>query len=228
MARWSGRSSSPTGRSDAGKVKVVVRGATKKRTGQGRRQGGARCTRGRSTRGWRASWSEPRCIARRHGCFLMAGDRPRGGAAMPVFDTYAQGTPNWVELMTPDQRAAAEFYGALFGWQMVENPLDDGHVYIVGSLQGDAVAGITFQLPELAGPSGVLERLPRRRRRRRRRRPGRAGGRHRRGRAVRLLRLRPYGAHPGPDRRPGQPLAAAHHAARSARTSPAPRSGTSC
>jgi uncharacterized protein len=70
---------------------------------------------------------------------------------MPVFDNYAQGTPNWVELMTPDQRAAAEFYGALFGWQMVENPLDDGHVYIVGNLQGDAVAGITFQLPELEG-----------------------------------------------------------------------------
>jgi uncharacterized protein len=33
---------------------------------------------------------------------------------------------------------------------MVENPLEDGHVYIVGNLQGDAVAGITFQLPEMA------------------------------------------------------------------------------
>jgi predicted enzyme related to lactoylglutathione lyase len=70
---------------------------------------------------------------------------------MPVFDSYVQGTPNWVELVTPDQRAAADFYGSLFGWQMVENPLDDGHVYIVGNLQGDAVAGITFQVPELAG-----------------------------------------------------------------------------
>ena len=70
---------------------------------------------------------------------------------MPVFDTYTQGTPNWVELMTPDQRGAAEFYGALFGWEMVENPLDDGHFYIVGNVQGDAVAGITFQLPELEG-----------------------------------------------------------------------------
>jgi len=70
---------------------------------------------------------------------------------MAVFDSYTQGTPNWVELMTPDQRGAAEFYGALFGWQMVENPLDDGHVYIVGNLQGDAVAGITHQLPELRG-----------------------------------------------------------------------------
>jgi predicted enzyme related to lactoylglutathione lyase len=70
---------------------------------------------------------------------------------MPVFNSYAQGTPNWVELVTPDQRAAAEFYGALFGWQMVENPLESGQVYIVGNLQGDAVAGITSQLPELAG-----------------------------------------------------------------------------
>jgi predicted enzyme related to lactoylglutathione lyase len=70
---------------------------------------------------------------------------------MAAFDAYTQGTPSWVELVTPDQRAAAEFYGALFGWQMVENPLDDGHVYIVGNLQGDAVAGITFQVPELTG-----------------------------------------------------------------------------
>jgi predicted enzyme related to lactoylglutathione lyase len=70
---------------------------------------------------------------------------------MPVFDTYAQGTPSWVELVTPDQRAAAEFYGALFGWQMVENPLDGERVYIVGNLQGDAVAGISAQLPEMAG-----------------------------------------------------------------------------
>jgi predicted enzyme related to lactoylglutathione lyase len=70
---------------------------------------------------------------------------------MPVFDDYAQGTPNWVELMTPDQRGAAEFYGALFGWQMVENPLEGGRFYIVGNLQGDAVAGITCQLPELEG-----------------------------------------------------------------------------
>jgi uncharacterized protein len=70
---------------------------------------------------------------------------------MPVFDSYVQGTPNWIELVTPDQRGAAEFYGSMFGWQMVENALEDGHVYIVGNLQGDAVAGITFQLPELTG-----------------------------------------------------------------------------
>jgi predicted enzyme related to lactoylglutathione lyase len=70
---------------------------------------------------------------------------------MPVFDSYAQGTPNWVELMTPDQRAAAEFYRDLFGWQMVENTLGDGRTYIIGSLQGDSVAGISAQLPEMAG-----------------------------------------------------------------------------
>ena len=61
---------------------------------------------------------------------------------MAVFDTYTQGTPNWVELSTPDQRGAAEFYGALFGWQMVENPLEDGHVYIVGNLQKERIKSI--------------------------------------------------------------------------------------
>jgi predicted enzyme related to lactoylglutathione lyase len=84
-----------------------------------------------------------------------------GRDAVAVFDTYAQGTPSWVELMTPDQRGAAEFYGALFGWQMVENPLEDGHVYIVGNLHGDAVAGITFQLPEVADhPAYRTRRVP--------------------------------------------------------------------
>src|SRR3954447_11273997 len=73
---------------------------------------------------------------------------------MPVFDSYAQGTPSWVELVTPDQRAAAEFYGDLFGWQMVESTLPDGRTYIMASLQGDAVAGISAQLPELAGHPG--------------------------------------------------------------------------
>src|SRR5215218_6732852 len=92
-----------------------------------------------------------RCIGSLPGVSFSTGVRTGGSSAMGVFETYTQGTPNWVELVTPDQRAAAEFYGALFGWQMVENPLDDGHFYIVGNLQGDAVAGITFQLPELEG-----------------------------------------------------------------------------
>ena len=71
---------------------------------------------------------------------------------MPKIESYQQGTPSYVELVTPDQRAAGEFYAALFGWQVDEVPLDDeGNVYLTASLQGDTVAGITGQMPELAG-----------------------------------------------------------------------------
>jgi len=38
---------------------------------------------------------------------------------MTVRETpWAPGTPCWVDLMTPDQAAAREFYAALFGWQI--------------------------------------------------------------------------------------------------------------
>jgi predicted enzyme related to lactoylglutathione lyase len=46
---------------------------------------------------------------------------------------YAEGTPCWAELCTPDPDAAAAFYQELFGWQ-----LDDG----VFRLGGHAVAGL--------------------------------------------------------------------------------------
>ena len=38
------------------------------------------------------------------------------GNVMPTRDSYAQGTPNWVDLQTTDQTAAKAFYGGLFGW----------------------------------------------------------------------------------------------------------------
>lgn len=71
---------------------------------------------------------------------------------MPKFDSYAQGMPCWVELMTPDQKGAGTFYTGLFGWGIDENPIDDeGNVYLIGKLEGDSVAGIGGQMPELAG-----------------------------------------------------------------------------
>ena len=36
--------------------------------------------------------------------------------------SYTPGTPCWVDLATPDLEAAAEFYGALFGWEIPELP----------------------------------------------------------------------------------------------------------
>ena len=71
---------------------------------------------------------------------------------MPTFDTYAQGTPCYVELMTPDQGAARSFYGGLFDWSLADVPLgEDGSYYVTASVEGDQVAGLMGQMPELAG-----------------------------------------------------------------------------
>ena len=70
---------------------------------------------------------------------------------MPKFESYQQGTPSYVELITPDQPAARSFYGELFGWDYAETPMDGGSVYLTAQLQGDGVAGLSGQLPELAG-----------------------------------------------------------------------------
>ncbi len=77
---------------------------------------------------------------------------------MSRFESYAQGTPSWVELVTPDPEAAAEFYGALFDWKIEAVP-DDGRASpcLVASREGDPVAGIAGQLPEVAGEPAVWE-----------------------------------------------------------------------
>jgi predicted enzyme related to lactoylglutathione lyase len=70
---------------------------------------------------------------------------------MPKFDSYVQGTPSYVELITPDQAAAKEFYGPLFGWEFADVPMgDDGH-YVTFAKEGDPVGGIGGQMPGLEG-----------------------------------------------------------------------------
>lgn len=58
-----------------------------------------------------------------------------------VNSAYAPGTPCWVDLMAPDQRAALDFYRDLFGWQGEPGPPETGG-YTVCTLNGKAVAGI--------------------------------------------------------------------------------------
>ena len=36
--------------------------------------------------------------------------------------SYAPGTPSWVDLGSPDAKAAADFYGGLFGWKAEMDP----------------------------------------------------------------------------------------------------------
>lgn len=65
---------------------------------------------------------------------------------MAKFEKYAQGTPSYVELVTPDQAAAKQFYGPLFGWELEDVPLGDGY-YVAVAKEGDAVAGISGPMP---------------------------------------------------------------------------------
>ncbi|MGW5847131.1 VOC family protein [Streptomyces sp. NPDC055254] len=54
---------------------------------------------------------------------------------------YKPGTPCWIDLMVPDQQAALDFYGELFGWQGEIGPAEQGG-YSVCTLKGKPVAGI--------------------------------------------------------------------------------------
>ena len=69
---------------------------------------------------------------------------------MPVRTSYAQGTPNWVDLQTTDQKAAKDFYAALFGWTYDDQPMPQGAVYSMAMLRGSTVAAIAPLSPELA------------------------------------------------------------------------------
>jgi predicted enzyme related to lactoylglutathione lyase len=68
--------------------------------------------------------------------------------------SYAPGTPSWVDLGTPDIDAAAEFYGALLGWdvQESENPEQTGG-YRQATLRGKSVAGIMPLMQEGQPPA---------------------------------------------------------------------------
>lgn len=70
---------------------------------------------------------------------------------MPTRDGYAEGTPSWVELGTPDVREAADFYGAVFDWEFrAENTPRPHHTAL---RHGLPAAGIG-ELDEPARPPG--------------------------------------------------------------------------
>jgi hypothetical protein len=68
---------------------------------------------------------------------------------MPKRTSYAQGTPNWVDLQTSDQDAAKAFYSGLFGWSYDDQPMPQGPVYSMAQVGGENVAAIAPQPPEM-------------------------------------------------------------------------------
>jgi hypothetical protein len=59
---------------------------------------------------------------------------------MPKFSSYPNGTPSWVDLQTPDTKAAQAFYGSIFGWTATEIP--DAGGYGMFQIDGANVCGL--------------------------------------------------------------------------------------
>jgi len=60
---------------------------------------------------------------------------------MPRVESYAPGTPSWVDLASPDVDASVAFYTSLFGWEAPELPPEAGG-YRMFELGGVPVAGV--------------------------------------------------------------------------------------
>ena len=62
---------------------------------------------------------------------------------MPERDGYIPGVPCWIDTSQPDPEAAAEFYGALFGWELEDvMPPDAPGQYFMARIRGKDVAGV--------------------------------------------------------------------------------------
>ncbi len=68
--------------------------------------------------------------------------------------SYAPGTPCWIDLATPDQDAAAEFYGAVFGWSVEEDEnAEQTGGYRVATLREQAIGGVMKLMQEGQPPA---------------------------------------------------------------------------
>ena len=65
---------------------------------------------------------------------------------------YDEGTPCWVDLMSPDLEAAKRFYGELFGWEYIDTG-EAGGGYQLATKNGKMVAGLGQQMPDQTGPA---------------------------------------------------------------------------
>ncbi|RVW02615.1 VOC family protein [Rhodococcus spongiicola] len=65
--------------------------------------------------------------------------------------SYTVGTPSWVDLQTPDQLGAKDFYADVFGWSYHDLSNPDGSVYSIAMLRGERVAAIA-PLPPGSSP----------------------------------------------------------------------------
>src|SRR5512142_1648915 len=76
--------------------------------------------------------------------FKKADTGPRGRARCDDgrMTTTTPGTPNWVDLASPDVGRSTTFYSGLFGWDAEVQPEPEAGGYTMFRLNGKAVAGV--------------------------------------------------------------------------------------
>jgi len=68
----------------------------------------------------------------------------------PSRTLYPARYPTWVELRTPDQDAAKDFYSGLFGWEYYDQPMPDGPSFSLAMHAGKPIAVIAPQAVMIA------------------------------------------------------------------------------
>src|SRR5687767_4884904 len=66
---------------------------------------------------------------------------PAAGRSTPNMKPSLPGTPNWVDLGTPDLDVTKRFYGELFGWTAHVSPEPEVRGYTIFNKDGQPVAG---------------------------------------------------------------------------------------
>jgi uncharacterized protein len=73
---------------------------------------------------------------------------------MSVETSFEPGTFCWIDLGTPDQDAAGEFYGALFGWELKEDEnAEQTGGYRTAQVDGNAIGGVMRLMQEGQPPA---------------------------------------------------------------------------
>ncbi len=79
---------------------------------------------------------------------------PCENAANMHIAAFPHGAPCWLDIAATGRVAAARFYSDLFGWEVMESTMPDGHVYSVLGSAGKRL-GIAYQLKPEQKAAGV-------------------------------------------------------------------------
>ncbi len=74
---------------------------------------------------------------------------------MPEITRHEPGMFSWADLTTTDAEGARAFYTGLFGWETIDNPVDDENVYTLFTRNGKSACGM-FQMTTAMREQGTV------------------------------------------------------------------------